>query len=291
MEIALATSNTATYFNVYAPGSGPGDAALATGQLTGQMVPDLNRFDGTLPTSGEYTISVYMMRSAARRNERSDFTLEISVIGDTGPVVQGDFADELMGGPDFWSVSGLGPGHTLNLREGPTTGSGVLARLDRGTSLRNLGCRMAEGRRWCRVETTGGVAVTGWVAGAYLAERGGSETASATSSEPVTQTERVRFPAGATGATLRGRLNAGDAVNYVLGARDGQFLSVTLSPADADTHFNVFVPDGGTLYESIDGGEDGNRYRGQLYMDGDHAVTVYHIWSASADYEVEVRIE
>ena len=291
MEVALDASNGATYFNVYAPGSGPGGEALAVGQLTGPMMRDLNRFDGVLPASGEYTISVYMMRSAARRDERSDYTLDISVTGDTGQIVQGDFADGLMGGPDFWSVTNLGSGDTLNLRAGPTTGAEVLARLDQGTSLRNLGCRMAGGQRWCQVETTGGVAVTGWVAGAYLAEGGGPETVSAPSSEPVTRTERVQFPAGATGTTLSGRLNGGDAVNYVLGARDGQFLSVNLAPESPDTHFNVFVPGGGTLYESFSGGAEGNRYRGQLYLTGDHVVTVYHIGSDTADYAVEVRIE
>ena len=291
MTVSLVPSNLATYFNVYAPGSGPGDAALATGQLTGPMMPDLNRFDGVLPMSGEYTISVYMIRSAARRNERSDYTLDISVTGDTGPVVQGDFADGLMGGPDFWGVSGLQPGDTLNLRAGPTTGAAVLARLDQGTSLRNLGCRMTEGQRWCQVKTAGGVAVTGWVAGAYLVEGGGQEAGSTPSSEPVTRTERVQFPAGATGTTLGGRLNAGDAVNYVLGARDGQFLTVNLAPQSPDTHFNIFVPGGGMLYELFKGGADGNRYRGQLHLTGDHVVTVYHIGSGPSAYQMDVRIE
>ena len=67
MKVALDASNGATYFNVYAPGSGPGGEALAVGQLTGPMMRDLNRFDGVLPESGEYGIEVWMYRAAARR--------------------------------------------------------------------------------------------------------------------------------------------------------------------------------------------------------------------------------
>lgn len=60
MRVSLTSENTATYFNVYAPGSGPGDEALAAGTLTGPYMPEVNRFDGVLPTSGEYTITVYL---------------------------------------------------------------------------------------------------------------------------------------------------------------------------------------------------------------------------------------
>ena len=48
MTVTLSPSNTQTYFNVYAPGQGPGDQALANSGLTGANVPDLNRFDAPL---------------------------------------------------------------------------------------------------------------------------------------------------------------------------------------------------------------------------------------------------
>jgi hypothetical protein len=102
MTIALKPSNSATYFNVYEPGKGPGDQALANSGITGPTMADLNRFKGKLPTSGEYTISVYMMRSAARRKERSNYTLVISIsaLGDATklPSVRNDYADGLQGG-------------------------------------------------------------------------------------------------------------------------------------------------------------------------------------------------
>jgi hypothetical protein len=38
-------------------------------------------YTGMLPTDGDYTVRVYLMRNAARRNEVSDFTLTITVTG------------------------------------------------------------------------------------------------------------------------------------------------------------------------------------------------------------------
>lgn len=169
MVIRLKPDNGATYFNVYAPGSGPGDAALAVSEQTGTMVPDLNVFDGVLPVSGFYTVSVYLYRNAARRNETSNYTLDLSITGATGEVVQNDYADGLQGGPDYWRVRASGG---LNLRAAPSTGAAALLRLPNGLELRNLGCRMAEGRRWCQVATPE-PSMTGWVAGEFLAEASG----------------------------------------------------------------------------------------------------------------------
>ncbi len=177
MTVALAPSNLATYFNVYGPGSGPGGQAIANSGMTGAGVPDLNRFEAALPASGNYTISVYMMRAAARRGERSDFTLDIAITGATGEVVQGDYADGLAGGPDFYAVKTSGSG--LNLRAEPSAGAALVTLLANGTNLRNLGCRMAEGRRWCRVATLADPGYEGWAAGEFLIEGSGDASASA----------------------------------------------------------------------------------------------------------------
>lgn len=184
MQISLTSNNTATYFNVYAPGTGPGDAALAGGDQTGPYMPDLNRFDGVLPRSGEYTISVYLYRNAARRGEQADFTLDIVITGDTGETVTGDFADGLQGGPDVWQVEA---GDGLNLRDAPSTGGRVVMNLPSGQTLRNLGCRMAEGRRWCRVATLDDPGVEAWAAGDFLVEGSGGMATRLPSMVPVEQ--------------------------------------------------------------------------------------------------------
>ena len=73
MSVALKTGNDANYFNVLPPGS---DAeAIFVGSTNG------NEWTGALPSDGEYTLRVYLMRSAARRNETASYTLTVAVTG------------------------------------------------------------------------------------------------------------------------------------------------------------------------------------------------------------------
>lgn len=73
MNISLATKNTATYFNLLEPGET--EVAVFNGSMGDNM------FEGTAAKSGDYRIRVYMMRSAARRNEKADYRLEAIVGG------------------------------------------------------------------------------------------------------------------------------------------------------------------------------------------------------------------
>ena len=72
LTVTLKTSHGANYFNVLPPNST--DVAMFIGQIGGD-------FKGILPTDGDYTVRVYLMRSAARRNESSNYTLTVSVTG------------------------------------------------------------------------------------------------------------------------------------------------------------------------------------------------------------------
>jgi Bacterial SH3 domain len=174
MTVRLNASNTATYFNVYAPGRGPGDEALAVSEITGPMTPETNTFSAPLPTSGVYTINVYLYRNAARRGDRSDYSLSIQIpprdAASLSQPVQNDFADGLAGGPDFWEVTGVSAGDQLNVRQEPSTAGRVVARVDNGRVLRNRGCRMSGGQRWCEVEAADEAGLRGWVAGRFLRE-------------------------------------------------------------------------------------------------------------------------
>lgn len=77
MTVSLRTSNGANYFNVLAPGSK--DAAIFIGSTSG------NDWSATLDADGEYRVRVYLMRSAARRNEKADFALAVGIAGAAGP--------------------------------------------------------------------------------------------------------------------------------------------------------------------------------------------------------------
>lgn len=71
LSVKLTTGNTAAYFNILPPGSK--DVAIFIGQNGG------DHFDEALTANGVYKIRVYLIPSAARRNESAAFTLNISV--------------------------------------------------------------------------------------------------------------------------------------------------------------------------------------------------------------------
>ncbi len=73
LTVAFKPTNASAYFNVMAPGSN--GEAMFIGSSAG------NNFSGALPASGNTTIRVYLMRSAARRNETARYTLNIAVKG------------------------------------------------------------------------------------------------------------------------------------------------------------------------------------------------------------------
>lgn len=72
ITVSLKPSNRSNYFNVLPPQSA--DVAMYIGQ-TGE------EYKGMLPDDGDYTIRVYLVRAAARRNEVSDYTLTVGVTG------------------------------------------------------------------------------------------------------------------------------------------------------------------------------------------------------------------
>ncbi len=73
MSASMKASHEAAYFNVLPPGSK--DVAIHIGSTSG------NQFTGTLPSDGDYKVRLYLMRSAARRNEKADYTLSVSITG------------------------------------------------------------------------------------------------------------------------------------------------------------------------------------------------------------------
>ncbi len=117
---------------------------------------------------------------------------------------------------------------------------------------------------------------------------GGQAAAPEGETEPTTRDERIQFPSGTSGTEVRGELGSGDAVRYLLNARDGQFLYVRLETRSPRTYFNIFTPDGNTLFESV---RASNEYRGQLWLNGDHIVEVYNRGQRRAAYNIIFSIE
>ena len=70
LKVSLKTNNGANYFNLLPPGSN--DVAVFIGSTEG------NECDHQVTVTGTYKIRVYLMRSAARRNEKGTFTLTVT---------------------------------------------------------------------------------------------------------------------------------------------------------------------------------------------------------------------
>lgn len=90
---------------------------------------------------------------------------------------------------------------------------------------------------------------------------------------PIEITERLNFAPGTSGAIAEFSLKSGEAMNYLLNAREGQFLNVRLETESPSLYYMIYVPDGGILYESAQAGND---YRGQLYETGDHRIEIFY---------------
>jgi len=107
------------------------------------------------------------------------------------------------------------------------------------------------------------------------------------------RTERVQFAKGATSKTLKGSLKGDASVDYVVGARAGQTMSVTLKPGNPSTYFNVLPPSSETAL--FVGSSSGNTYTGRLPVDGDYRIRVYLMRNAArrnegADYTLAVGV-
>jgi hypothetical protein len=71
MNVSMATDNSGNYFNILAPGEN--EVAMFNSSM------GTNQYEGVLSESGDYKIRVYLMRSAARRNEVANYRLEMIV--------------------------------------------------------------------------------------------------------------------------------------------------------------------------------------------------------------------
>ena len=70
LSVSFKPGNLSAYFNILPPSS---EQALFIGSTSG------NDFSGKLATDGTYTIRVYLMRNAARRNETAKYTLDVGL--------------------------------------------------------------------------------------------------------------------------------------------------------------------------------------------------------------------
>ncbi|WP_296900736.1 hypothetical protein [Thiohalocapsa sp.] len=97
LSVAMQSDNTAAYFNVIPPD------AENVAVYAGHSGPELNRYEGTLDLDGDWKLRVYLYRAAARRGERADYRLDVSLSGDPDPSAAREANDF---GPREWDARG-----------------------------------------------------------------------------------------------------------------------------------------------------------------------------------------
>lgn len=149
MKVTFVANNRSARFNVEKAGS----PSLYNSSNEGN-----DEVAFKVPSSGDHVVRVYLMRSAARRNARADYSLSVTL---SAP----HFVRQEKR-PDNWHVANVPAGDRLNVRIAPNGNSRIIQRLDNGVSVQNLGCVRKNRTRWCNVAT--GQGKTGWAASRFL---------------------------------------------------------------------------------------------------------------------------
>ena len=108
MQVLFSPDNGACYFNVLPPGS---QTALFNGSVTG------NEFSSRLPSNGEYTVQVYMMRSAARRGETCRYEVSFEIAGGRATQLPAGVEDDADDGGGAMAGAGGSFGGTYTRRD------------------------------------------------------------------------------------------------------------------------------------------------------------------------------
>lgn len=131
MAISLNSDNGGNSFNIFAPGKVPGkDAAMVIGDQNG------NVFEGTLPTTGDYLIQVFLVRSAARNNEVANYRLKINIAGNTTS------SDSKVSGTNYHATGNI----PCSMGNGQPTGSCPFGVTRKGNGTADVTVKKPDGR-------------------------------------------------------------------------------------------------------------------------------------------------
>jgi hypothetical protein len=107
------------------------------------------------------------------------------------------------------------------------------------------------------------------------------------------RSQEIRFAKGATAASVKGRIQGDQVIDYRLRASAGQTLAVTFKPSNASAYVNVLPP--GSETALFVGSTSGNRFEGVLPADGVYTIRAYLMRSAArrneaAAYTLDVAV-
>jgi hypothetical protein len=109
--------------------------------------------------------------------------------------------------------------------------------------------------------------------------------------------ERVQFQSGTSGTTIQGKIKGEQIVDYLINAKAGQLMTVSLNTNNGGNSFNIFAPgkvpgNDGAMFI---GETNNNQFKGTLPASGDYLIRVALIRSAArrnevANYKLQINI-
>jgi hypothetical protein len=108
------------------------------------------------------------------------------------------------------------------------------------------------------------------------------------------RTETVHFLRGTSSTTIKGTIKGYAGVNYLLGAKADQAVSISFKPSNGSCYFNVWAP--GADSAMYMGETSGNEFKGKLPADCSYKIQVYLMRNAarrqeSCRYTLSIGIE
>ncbi|MBY8824994.1 hypothetical protein [Sphingomonas colocasiae] len=93
------------------------------------------------------------------------------------------------------------------------------------------------------------------------------------------RSERVQFARGASAKAIKAAIKGDQIVDYMVGVRAGQTMTVSLKTGNASNYFNITAP--GAEAALFIGSTSGNSHSFRVPSSGDYAVRVYLMRNAA----------
>ena len=102
--------------------------------------------------------------------------------------------------------------------------------------------------------------------------------------------KRVRFPRGSNSTTISGAVIRGEQDRYILGAREGQTMTVRIRSVEDNAVFQIYLPGEQESLEGAGERDDAKSWKGELPATTDYIIVV-GASRGNAKYKLEVKIE
>lgn len=102
--------------------------------------------------------------------------------------------------------------------------------------------------------------------------------------------KRIRFQKGSHSAAINGAVIRGERDRYIIGAREGQTMTVRIKSVEDNAVFQIYFAGEQEALEGAGEGDDATRWSGKLITSTDYIIVV-GASRGNASYKLDVKIE